>query len=60
MVSVAIRNARGVRKKANAAADVINATVSHAGAMADISSAIAPQTPTWALFNRKLLLLIDN
>ena len=45
-IRFAIINDKGVRKNAKTADDTTKAIASQAGAMADISSAIAPQTPT--------------
>ncbi|MEM0280170.1 MULTISPECIES: hypothetical protein [Metallosphaera] len=51
IVSIASRKARGVRTKAKAAADVMKATVSQAGAMAAISWATASNVPTTPLLS---------
>ncbi|MEM3940002.1 MAG: hypothetical protein QXY68_07745 [Saccharolobus sp.] len=51
IVSIAKRNARGVKTKAKAAADVMKATVSQAGAIAAISCATASKVPTTPLLN---------
>jgi len=48
---MASKNAKGVKTKAKAAALVIKATVSHAGAIAAISCAIASIVPTTPFFN---------